>query len=147
MSSAEILELLNKIGYGHLGCIHEGKPYVISMQYYIKDTQIYIFTDQGAKSHDLDLNPDICLQVEELQDTEHWSSVVVTGRVERLQERSQIDEVSQLIKRQNPTFSPVFNRTWTEISELENSIAFYRIQVSDMTGSKAQGASRRTQQS
>ena len=30
MSSKEIQDLLHQVGYGHLGCIHEGKPYVIS---------------------------------------------------------------------------------------------------------------------
>jgi uncharacterized protein len=28
MSSNEIYELLRKVGYGHLGFIHERKPYV-----------------------------------------------------------------------------------------------------------------------
>jgi uncharacterized protein len=26
MNSKEIHELLNQLGYGHLGCVHEGKP-------------------------------------------------------------------------------------------------------------------------
>ena len=33
MSSTEILELLEKVGYGHLGCIHKDKLYVIPMGY------------------------------------------------------------------------------------------------------------------
>ncbi|GAC1470296.1 MAG: hypothetical protein NVS2B14_02950 [Chamaesiphon sp.] len=41
MSSKEILELLQKVGYGHLGCIYEGKPYVIPMHYYLKDSVIH----------------------------------------------------------------------------------------------------------
>lgn len=137
MSSDEVLALLKKIGYGHLGCIHEGKPYVIPMQYYLKEQKIYLFTDQGKKSHDLDLNPEICLQVEELQDTENWSSAVVTGRVSRIEEQSAIAEIAEFIKERNPTFAPVLNREWHDVDELANKIAFYRIESEAMTGTKA----------
>lgn len=140
MSSDEVLELLDKIGYGHLGCINNaGKPHVIPMQYYLKERSIYIFTDQGKKSDEFDRHPDICLQVEELQDTENWSSVVIDGRVERLTERSQIEEIANFIKQQNPTLSPVLNQQWNDLSEIENKIAFYRIESSEMTGSKTSG--------
>ena len=37
VSSKEIHELLHQVGYGHLGCIHEGKPYVMPMNYYLED--------------------------------------------------------------------------------------------------------------
>jgi uncharacterized protein len=40
MSSKEIYELLRKIGYGHLGFIHEGKPYVMPMHYYLEGEEI-----------------------------------------------------------------------------------------------------------
>jgi uncharacterized protein len=40
MSSKEIYKLLNKIGYGHLGFIHEGKLYVMPMHYYLEHKDI-----------------------------------------------------------------------------------------------------------
>ncbi len=39
MSSKEIYEPLRKVGYGHLGLIHEGKPYVMPMHYYLEKLQ------------------------------------------------------------------------------------------------------------
>jgi uncharacterized protein len=98
MSSKEILDLLQKKGYGHLGCIHEGKPYVMPMHFYLKDSVLYIFTTEGMKSHDMDANPDVCLQVEEIHDPEHWRSVIVTGRAEHLKEQQDIDQAMQFIK-------------------------------------------------
>ncbi len=140
MSSEEVQELLDRIGYGHLGCINNaGKPQVIPMQYYLKERTMYIFTDRQKKSHDLDRHADICLQVEEVQDTENWSSVVVDGRVERLTQRSQVEEIANFIKHQNPTLSPVLNQHWNDLSEIEDKIAFYRIESSGMSGSKTSG--------
>ncbi len=143
MSSTEILELLEKVKYGHLGCINEGKPYVIPMHYYIKDAVIYLFTTEGMKSHDLDVNPAICLQIEEIHDMERWRSAIVTGRAEHLKEKQDIDEIMQFIKVQNPTFSPAINRTWTDAEGRGEVIAIYRIHVDEMTGRTTQGVSSR----
>ena len=143
MSSIEILELLEKVSYGHLGCINEGNPYVIPMHYYLKESVIYLFTTEGMKSHDLDANPAVCLQVEEINDSKHWRSAVVTGRAEHLTEQREIDEVMQFVKAQNPTLSPAINRTWTDSWGRGEIIVIYRIHPSEMTGRTTQGVSSR----
>lgn len=134
MSSKEILELLQKVGYGHLGCVHEGKPYVIPMQYYLKDSIIYLFTTEGMKTHDMDANPEICLQVEEVHDPENWRSAIVMGQAERLEDPQDIEQVMQLIKGQNPTLSPALNRTWIDAQGRAEVITIYRIHSTEMTG-------------
>ena len=40
MGQDEIHELLHKVGYGHLGFIHEGKPCVMPMHYYLENAKI-----------------------------------------------------------------------------------------------------------
>lgn len=141
MSSKEIQELLQKVGHGHLGCIHEGKPYVMPMQYYLKDTDLYIFTTEGMKSHDMDANPEVCLQVEEVHGLEHWRSVIVMGQAKRLTEQSDIDQVMQLIKSKNPTLSPAINRTWIDAEGRSEVIEIYRIHPTEMTGRTTDGVS------
>lgn len=90
MSSKEIQELLQQVGHGHLGCVFEGHPYVLPMHYYLQDSDIYIFTTVGMKTKYMDGNPEVCLQVEEIRDMEHWRSVVVNGRAERLTQQEDI---------------------------------------------------------
>jgi uncharacterized protein len=141
MSSKEIHELLHQVGYGHLGCIHEGKPYVMPMHYYLEDSDIYLFTTIGMKTHDIDANPDVCLQVEEIHGPLHWRSVIVNGRAERLTEQPDVDRVMHLIKDSNPTLSPAINRTWTDAWGRAEVIAIYRIQVSEMSGRTTDGVS------
>ncbi len=84
MGQDEIRELLHKVGYGHLGFIHEGKPCVMPMHYYLENANIYLFTTIGMKTHDMDADPDVCLQVEELHSPEHWRSASVMGRAKHL---------------------------------------------------------------
>ncbi|AKG21516.1 pyridoxamine 5'-phosphate oxidase family protein [Calothrix sp. 336/3] len=143
MSSKEIHELLNKIGYGHLGCIHEGKPYVMPMYYYLENSDIYLFTTVGMKTHDIDANPEICLQVEEINGSLHWRSVIVNGRASRLTEQPEIDRAMNLIKERNTTLSPAINRTWIDSEGRSEAIAIYRIHESEISGRTTDGVSSR----
>lgn len=141
MGQKEIQELLHKVGYGHLGCIHEGKPYVMPMNYYLEDADIYLFTTVGMKTHDIDASPEICLQVEEIDDPLHWRSVIVNGRASRLTQQQDIDRVMHLIKEHNPMLSPAINRTWIDAEGRTEAIAIYRIDPSEMSGRTTDGVS------
>jgi uncharacterized protein len=144
MSSKEIYELLRKIGYGHLGFIHEGKPYVMPMHYYLEGEEIYMFTTEGMKTHDIDVSPEICLQVEEIiNDPLHWRSVIVAGQAKRLIEKVDIERIRKLIKEVNPTLSPAVNRTWIDSWGRAEVVAIYRVYPSEMSGRTTDGVSSR----
>ncbi|WP_236556772.1 pyridoxamine 5'-phosphate oxidase family protein [Calothrix sp. PCC 7507] len=143
MNSKEIHELLHQVGYGHLGCIHEGKPYVMPMYYYLENSDIYLFTTVGMKTKDIDANPEICLQVEDIHDPLHWRSVIVNGRAARLTEHPDIDRAMHYIKQLNPTLSPAINRTWIDAQGHSEAIAIYRLHLSEMSGRTTDGVSSR----
>ncbi len=143
MGQKEIQDLLQQVGYGHLGYIHEGKPYVMPMHYYLEEKDIYLFTTEGMKTHDLDANPEICLQVEEIHNPLHWRSVIVTGRAERLAEQQDIDRAMQFIKERNPKLSPAINRTWIDSWGRAEVIVIYRIYPGEMSGRTTDGVSSR----
>ncbi len=143
MGQKEIQGFLKQLEYGHLGYIHEGKPYVMPMHYYLEDSDIYLFTTEGMKTHDIDMNPEVCLQVEEIHDPLHWRSVIVLGRAERLTEQQDIDGAMQFIKAHNPTLSPALNLTWVDAWGRQSAIAIYRIHPSEMTGRTTDGVSSR----
>ena len=143
MGQKEIHGFLQQVGYGHLGYLHEGKPYVMPMHYYFEDLDIYLFTTEGMKTHDIDANPEICLQVEEIQDPLHWRSVIVSGQAKRLTKQQDIDHAMQLIKEHNPTLSPAINRTWSDSWGRAEVIAIYRMHQGEMSGRTTDGVSSR----
>lgn len=143
MGQIEMQDFLHKVGYGHLGYIHEGKPYVVPMHYYLEDSDIYLFTTQGMKTHDININPEICLQVEEIHDPLHWRSVIVTGQAERLTDQTAIDRAMTFIQERNPKLSPAINRTWTDSWGRGEEITIYRIHTSEITGRTTEGVSSR----
>jgi uncharacterized protein len=141
MGQKEIQDFLQQVGYGHLGYIHEGKPYVMPMHYYLENSDIYLLTTEGMKTHDIDTNPDVCLQIEEIHTPLHWRSVIVIGRAERLTEQQDIDLAMQFIKERNPALSPAINRTWVDSWGHSEAIAIYRIHESEMSGRTTDGVS------
>jgi uncharacterized protein len=143
MSQDEIHELLDKIGYGHLGFIHAAKPCVMPMHYYLENSDIYLFTTVGMKTHDMDADPDVCLQVEELNAAEHWRSVIVMGQAKHVTEPVEIARVMALVKQRDSTLSPAINRTWTDSWGRAEGIAIYRIESGEMSGRTTDGISSR----
>jgi len=141
MGKKEIHEFLQQIGYGHLGFIHEGKPYVMPMQFYLKDEDIYLFTTLGMKTHDIEANHEICLQAEDINNPSHWRSVIISGQAELLTQQTEIDQAMHLIKEHNPTLSPALNRTWIDSWGRSEIIAIYRIHTTEMSGRTTDGIS------
>ena len=113
------------------------------MHFYLEDADIYLFTTEGMKTHDIDANPEICLQVEEIHDPLHWRSVIVNGRADRLTEQQDIDHAMQFIKERNPTLSPAINRTWIDSWGRAEVVTIYRVHEGEMSGRTTDGASSR----
>ena len=111
MTSAEMHSLLQTVGFGHLGCSQNGRPYVVPMHYAYDGKELFFFTTQGMKTQFMEGNPEVCLQVEEVRDSSHWRSVMVIGRAERLTEREETERAMQLITERNPSLTPAISAT------------------------------------
>ena len=134
MSTEEMTDLLNQVGHGHLGCALNGHPYVVPMHYYFDAPDIYIFTTVGMKTKYMDANPEVCLQVEDVQSLKHWRSVTVMGQAEHITDQQDIDRVMEFVKMQNPALSPAVNRTWIDAWGRAEVMALYQIHPGEMTG-------------
>jgi hypothetical protein len=141
MSAKEMTDLLQQVGHGHLGCALGGHPYVVPMHYYFDEPNLYIFTTVGMKTKYMDVNPEVCLQVEDVKNLQHWRSVTVTGRAEHITEQGDIDRVMEFVKTRNPDLSPAINRTWIDAWGRAEEMALYRIHPDEMTGRTTDGIS------
>ena len=84
LNEHEIEDMLRRNNYGHLACSLNDKPYVVPMNFAYEMPFIFVYTTAGMKSEILDMNPQICLQVEELVDRSDWRSVIVHGNATRI---------------------------------------------------------------
>ena len=134
MAAGEAQALLKKVGYGHLGCAREGRPYVMPIHYAYGDPDIYIFTTEGMKTEFIAANPEVCLQVEEVVDPTNWKSVIATGKAERLTDQQEIEHAMQFITRENPTLTPALNKMWIDSWGRASNVTLYRIHPDIISG-------------
>ena len=136
MSRDESAALLARPAYGHLGCARDDYPYVVPMNYACDGRDIYFFTTEGTKTEFISANREVCFQVEEVEDSLHWESVMVTGRAERLSAPEEMERALRLIAGRNPTLAPALNRTkigpWTR----PGHVAVYRVRPAAVYGRK-----------
>src|SRR2546423_13312253 len=92
MAQGEMLALLLRVRYGHLGCARDGLPYVVPMNFAYDSEDLYFFTTEGTKTEYMAANRTVCFQVEEITDSWQWRSVMVMGRAERMVKPDDIEK-------------------------------------------------------
>ena len=127
MAPAEMHALLQRESFGHLGCSHDGRPYVVPMDYAYDGKELYFFTTEGMKTQFIAANPKVCLQVEEITDRTHWCSVMVIGQAEQLTNAEETQRAMKLIAERNPSLTPAISATQLDTWGRAVDIALYRI--------------------
>ena len=136
MAAEEMHMMLKRVGYGHLGCAREERPYVVPIHYAYDEPNIYIFTTEGMKTEFIAANAEVCVQVEEVGDSMHWRSVIANGRAEKLTAPEEIEHAMEFITQRNPTLTPAINRMWIDAWGRASVIAVYRIRPHTVSGRK-----------
>jgi nitroimidazol reductase NimA-like FMN-containing flavoprotein (pyridoxamine 5'-phosphate oxidase superfamily) len=134
MGAGEMRAMLGRLGYGHLGCARDNRPYVMPIHYAYENPDIYIFTTEGMKTEFIAANPEVCLQVEEVDDPTNWKSVIATGKAERLTDQGEIKRAMQSITKNNPTLTPALNKMWIDSWGRASHITLYRIHPDIISG-------------
>lgn len=144
MNGAECDEVLKRVGYGHLACARNNQPYVVPIHYAYDKPTIYIYTTEGKKAEIIRVNPQICLQVEDVEDNENWKSVIVIGDAEQLLDEAERDTAMRLLAAVNPSMTPAVSIRWMDSWVRENIEVIYRIMPRMITGRRTMDRSRTT---
>jgi nitroimidazol reductase NimA-like FMN-containing flavoprotein (pyridoxamine 5'-phosphate oxidase superfamily) len=136
MSPAEMHALLQRESFGHLGCAHDNRPYVLPMHYAYDGKELYFFTTQGMKTQYIKANSQVCLQVEEIQNPTHWKSVMVIGRANELTSAEETQRAMKSLIERNPSLTPAISATQVDSMGRAVGIALYRITPEIIDGRK-----------
>ena len=97
LTPEEIESVLQKQCYAHLGFVNaESVVNVLPITYVYDKQKLYSFSLEGEKIEAMRCNPDVCVQIEELQPPDSWHSVQVWGKYAEL-EKGSWDVVEKLI--------------------------------------------------
>jgi nitroimidazol reductase NimA-like FMN-containing flavoprotein (pyridoxamine 5'-phosphate oxidase superfamily) len=137
LSDSEIVELLQRTGYGHLACSRDDEPYVVPVHFAYDEGEIYIYTTEGKKYEMIKVNPRVCLQAEEVADNQHWRSVIVDGEAIQIVDEKDREQAMELITAVNPTLTPAVSIHWMDSWVRENIEVIYRVHPLRMSGRRS----------
>ncbi|HZU84514.1 MAG TPA: pyridoxamine 5'-phosphate oxidase family protein [Polyangiaceae bacterium] len=84
LTRAEIEQVLLREVVGRIGCHAEGRTYVVPITYAYDGEHVYAHSRDGLKIRTMRANPNVCFEVEQIEDLAHWRSVVAWGTYEEL---------------------------------------------------------------
>ena len=86
LSPEEIESLLKRHRVGRIGVCLDDRPYVVPINYAYDGTDIYTASGPGQKIDAMRARPRICLQIDEIDTSGTWRSVIADGVYEELAE-------------------------------------------------------------
>ncbi len=84
LTCAQIDEVLHAGTIGRIGCISEGRVYVVPIAYVYENGCVYGHSVAGKKLHAMRAEPTVCFEVEQVDSLDTWRSVIAWGTFEAL---------------------------------------------------------------
>src|SRR5690606_38260872 len=140
LTGEECAEVLGRTFLGRLGCARADQPYIVPIQFsYDSEHEcLYAFSMLGRKIRWMRENPKVCLEVEEVQDRDHWTTVLVFGRYEEIDRTPEEAEARRRAERhltqRQEWWLPAAARTSTHEHQ---DMVLYRIAIDRLTGRRA----------
>ena len=140
MKPQEIEKLVRQQVIARLGCYAEGQVYVVPVSYAYDGDYFYFISRDGKKVEMMRKNPNVCLQIDNMQNMSSWQSVVLWGEFEELTDPKERNHaLRELMTRITPIISSeIFRITpdWPFPEDEPENIPgiVYRIRITEVSG-------------
>lgn len=108
LTASQVEDLLRSEVVARIGCISEGRVYVVPVSYAYDGTYVWGHGMDGAKLRAMRANPEVCVEVEHVDDMSNWRSVIAWGSYEECHGDDRAAGMALLVERIMPllTFPP-----------------------------------------
>jgi nitroimidazol reductase NimA-like FMN-containing flavoprotein (pyridoxamine 5'-phosphate oxidase superfamily) len=133
LTAEQIEELLSAEVIARIGCISEGRVYVVPVSYVYDGTYIWGHAMIGAKLRAMRTHPEVCVEVEQVDDLSNWRSVIAWGVFEECEGQDRDTGMALLVGRIMPLLKfPPHHQAPSPSGPRHGSV--YRIMLGDKTG-------------
>ncbi len=120
---------------GRIGCLASGRVYVVPVTYAYDGEAVYCHSGEGLKLAAMRAHPDVCFEVEQVDDLARWRSVIAWGRFEELRGADARRGMEILIDRMRPRMtSETAQPTHGTGAHAPGHAVLYRIVLGEKTG-------------
>ena len=124
--------LLSACRIGRLGCVDNGEPYVVPINYLFEDGSIYSHSLPGRKVEALRAHPRACFQVDEIENDFNWRSVIAYGNFEEIRVPSDRRSILGKLLARFPLLTPVESVVARDAGAPDSVV--FRIRIDRITG-------------
>ena len=115
-----------------LGCIVDGGPYIVPINYYFEERYAYSHSLPGLKTSALKANPQACLQVDVVESDVRWRSVLAFGAYEEVTNPSERSNILNKLLQRFPMLTPVESAIFDDAGP--PSVIVFRIRIDRISG-------------
>ena len=137
LSEEEVVALLQRSQIGRIACSRHDQPYIVPIGFSFDSERncLYSFSGVGQKIDWMRENPRVCVEIDDIADKDHWSTVVIFGGYEELTDapadakaraRAQV-----LFEERSEWWFPAAGTTE---AGAPSAVVIYRIRIDRMTG-------------
>lgn len=140
LSQNECSEFLQKTNFGRLACSQNNQPYIVPFNFAFDNGEyIYAFSTLGQKILWMRDNPQVCVEVEKIINSDNWTTLIIFGRYEELSDKPELkkskDFAHELLSNRPMWWKPAYI-AGTHRQELEEKPIYFRILIEKMTGKR-----------
>lgn len=132
LSEGESRQILGEGRVARLGCIVDGGPYIVPINYYFENGCVYSHSLKGLKILALKENPKACLQVDVVESDIRWRSVLAFGSYEEVTNPGERSRILNKLLQRFAMLTPVESAI-VDDAEPSSVIAF-RIRIDRISG-------------
>ena len=132
----QIDRVLHGSAVGRIGVHADGRTYVVPVSYVYDGDAVFCHSAEGLKIRMMRANPEVCFEVDQIDDLANWRSVIAWGHYEELSADLALAAVNLLRSRLGPltnseTAGPAGRAPEQEVDGIEVA---YRIRLRERTG-------------
>lgn len=141
MDEFQCQKILEQTSVGRLACANDNQPYIVPIYFSFDGRHIYGFSTLGQKVEWMRTNPRVCLEIDEEESHDRWTSVIVYGRYEELPDEPEFEAARlaalEVLQKRAMWWEPAYIST--EHYDVPHSLTpiFYRIHIEHITGRRA----------
>ncbi len=102
LTQEDVESILKTEVLGRIGCHANGRTYVVPVTYVYDGERVICHSGRGDLIRMMRANPDVCFEVEQIENLANWRSVVAEGQFEELEGSDATSAAELLVDRLMP---------------------------------------------